>query len=388
MSPWPEPERVARAALTAVVEPGTVALARQLLDDGALPVLERLRSGRGSRELDPDGRLQRLLRGVDGAQLLERGAEAEARFLCPGDPGWPAAFDDLVLSMDLGQRPVPPPVGLWVRGPADPDALLPRSVAVVGARAATEYGTRVASELGADLVSAGWTVVSGAAYGIDAAAHRGALAVGGPTVAVLACGVDIPYPRTHGALLDRIADEGLVLSELPPGATPRRAAFLKRNRLIAAMTRGVVVVEAALRSGALNTAGWAGDLGRDVLAVPGPVTSALSAGCHKLVRDGAAQLVTSAAEIIDLLGELVVDAAPEPRGPDRPLDHLEPAARDVYEAMPARDAVTVDRICRDTGFSVPACTAALGELASAGLAERDPDGGWRVIRPRTPRAGA
>jgi DNA processing protein len=207
-------DREARAALTALVEPGTgVRVVRRVLAEGAGSVLGALRNGDAG--LDPDGRLLRLASTVDGAATLERGAAAGARFICPGDPDWPAGLDGLELTLDAAPRAVPPPLGLWVRGEPDLAEVSRRSVAVVGSRAATEYGVRVAADVAADLAAAGWTVVSGAAYGIDAAAHRGALAVGGTTVAILACGVDVAYPRGNAGLLHRIAGEGLLVSELP-----------------------------------------------------------------------------------------------------------------------------------------------------------------------------
>ena len=370
-------ERVARACLSALVEPGTgSAIVAAVRRRGPVVVLDGLRSG--DRSLDPEARIERRAETVDGADLLRRADEAGTRFLCPGDPEWPTGLETLDLAQDAGLKAAgPPPIGLWVRGEPDLAAATGRSVAVVGARAATEYGVRVAADLAADLATAGWTVVSGAAYGIDAAAHRGALAVGGTTVAVLACGVDVVYPRGHTALLHRVAGEGLIVSELPPGSTPTRSRFLARNRLIAAMTGGTVVVEAALRSGALNTAGWASEQGRAVLAVPGPVTSAMSAGCHDVVRRGAATLVTDAAEIADMVGELGSDAVAERRGPPRLWDDLAPVTRDVLEAMPARGAATVDELCRSTGLAAGPCIAALGELTLAGLVDVA-EQGWRL----------
>lgn len=370
-------ERVARAWLSALVEPGTgSAIVAAVRRRGPVVVLDGLRSG--DRSLDPEARIERRAEAVDGADLLRRAEEAEMRFLCPGDPEWPTGLGTLDLAQDAGLKAAgPPPIGLWVRGEPDLAAATGRSVAVVGARAATEYGVRVAADLAADLAAAGWTVVSGAAYGIDAAAHRGALATGGITVAVLACGVDVVYPRGHTALLHRVAGEGLIVSELPPGSTPTRSRFLARNRLIAAMTGGTVVVEAALRSGALNTAGWASEQGRAVLAVPGPVTSAMSAGCHDLVRRGAATLVTDAAEIVDMVGELGSDAVAERRGRPRLWDDLAPVTRDVLEAMPARGAATVDELCRSTGLAAGPCIAALGELTLAGLVDVAAQG-WRL----------
>jgi DNA processing protein len=370
-------ERVARACLSALVEPGTgSAIVAAVRRRGPVVVLDGLRSG--DRSLDPEARIERRAEAVDGADLLRRAGEAGTRFLCPGDPQWPAGLETLDLAQDAGLEAAgPPPIGLWVRGEPDLAVATGRSVAVVGARAATEYGVRVAADLAADLATAGWTVVSGAAYGIDAAAHRGALAVGGVTVAVLACGVDVVYPRGHAALLHRVGGEGLIVSELAPGSTPTRSRFLARNRLIAAMTGGTVVVEAALRSGALNTAGWASEQGRAVVAVPGPVTSAMSAGCHDLVRRGAATLVTDAAEVVDMVGEIGSDAVAERRGAPRPWDDLAPVTRDVLEAIPARGTVTVDELCHGTGLAAGACIAALGELTLAGLVDAGPQG-WSL----------
>jgi DNA processing protein len=373
-------ERAARAELSVLVEPGTLAaeqVAREVLAAGPAAALSAIRAG--SDPLDPDRRMFRRTLDVDGGAVLRRGVAVGARFCCPGDTEWPVGLDTLEVTLDSSSRYGPPPLGLWLRGDTDLAAATDRSVAVVGSRAATEYGMRVAGDLGADLAAAGWTVVSGAAYGIDAAAHRGALAVGGITVAVLACGVDTAYPTGHGGLLHQVAEAGIVVSELPPGSRPSRPRFLARNRLIAAMTRGTVVVEAAVRSGALNTAGWALDIGREILAVPGPVTSAMSAGCHDLVRKGAASLVTDAREVIDIVGDLGTDAAGETCGEPRPWDNLAPTTRDVLEALPARNAVSVDHICRDTGLDASACIAALAELSIGGLVSSGPDG-WRLAR--------
>jgi DNA processing protein len=185
-----------------------------------------------------------------------------------------------------------------VRGTTDLAACCEKSLAVVGARAATAYGTHTATEIAADLAGRGWVIVSGGAYGIDAAAHHGALAAGGLTIAVLACGPDIPYPREHRGLLADIAARGAIISEYPPGRRPSRVSFLARNRLIAAVACGTVVVEAAARSGTMTAARHASDLGRPLMAIPGPVTSVLSAGCHALIRERKAACVTSAADII------------------------------------------------------------------------------------------
>src|SRR6185437_911026 len=175
------------------------------------------------------------------------------RIVCPGDPEWPAQLSDLGDAQ---------PYALWLRGSADLRFNCLRSVAIVGSRAATAYGSYVASEFAASVAARGWAVISGGAYGVDAAAHRGALAADGVTVAVLACGVDVPYPAGHADLLDAIAAQGLIASEWPPGRTATRLRFLVRNRVIAALAAGTVVVEAGQRSGALNSARHARDLGR------------------------------------------------------------------------------------------------------------------------------
>ena len=296
------------------------------------------------------------------------GVPAGVRLVCPGDEEWPPQLSDLC---DVS------PLALWVRGGDLRSAGL-RSLAVVGARACTPYGEHVAAELAAVVAERGWTVVSGAAYGIDAAAHRGALAVQGRTVAVLACGVDVAYPRGHAALLQRVLDEGgTVVSELAPGERVTRTRFLERNRLIAALTRGTVVVEAAPRSGARSTAGHARGLGRYVMAVPGPVTSAASAGCHEEIRTSNASLVANGEHVLDLVGELGVDTAEPARGAERAHDALAPDALRVLEALPARRSLGVETIVLRAGLSVPTVLAALTELAAAGLA-RQTNSGWRL----------
>ena len=229
---------------------------------------------------------------ADPERDLERAGGLGIRFVVPGDDEWPVALDDLARAPHLHERGGVP-LGLWCRGPLRLAEVVEQAVAVVGSRSATSYGGSVAGEIAGALARESWTVVSGAAFGIDQAAHRGALASRGPTVAVLACGADRAYPSAHRSLIDYIADVGLVVSEAAPGCAPTRIRFLARNRVIAALARGTVVVEAAVRSGALNTASWAAGLGRAVMGVPGPVTSAPSAGVHQLIRARDAVLVTS-----------------------------------------------------------------------------------------------
>lgn len=209
---------------------------------------------------------------------------SEVRIITPADAEWPAGLHSLNENM---------PAMLWAVG--KPLVNSP-SIAIVGARAATSYGEHITHEMTADLVGSGVTIISGAAYGIDGAAHRAALTAGGTTIAYLAGGVDRPYPLGHSDLINRIKENGTVLSEVAPGEAPTKYRFLARNRLIAAHAQGMVVVEAGWRSGSINAAGHARHLHRPLMAVPGPVTSAASAGCHRLIQEGAS-LVTSADDV-------------------------------------------------------------------------------------------
>ncbi|WP_326636796.1 DNA-processing protein DprA [Streptosporangium sp. NBC_01755] len=308
------------------------------------------------------------LRTADPERDLAEGERIGARLVIPGDAEWPSQLDDLG-----GSRPH----GLWLRGDADLRFSCLRSVAVVGSRAATPYGAHVAAELGAGLSERGWGVVSGGAYGIDGAAHRGALACEAPTVVVLACGADVAYPSAHQQLFAAVREQGVLVSECPMGAHPTRPRFLIRNRLIAALSRSTVVVEAAVRSGALNTAGHAIALNRHLAAVPGPVTSEASAGCHRLIRQGRAVCVTGAEEVIELAGTMGADLAPEARGPVLPRDRLDPETRKVVEAMPTRIGVGPATIAVAAGVDLETVLSCLGGLAAAGYVERV-SRGWRL----------
>lgn len=358
-------ERMARAALTRILEPGDERNGRWLRRFGAGRLLALLMSDEEPYDTLP-GITARGLAGLRAraadvvpGRRLDAAREAGSRFLVPGDAQWPTQLDDLGDAR---------PIGLWVRGGFDLRRWALRSVALVGARACTPYGAHMAATLAAGLAELGWVVVSGAAFGVDGAAHRGALAAGGATVAVLACGVDTVYPRGHTELIGRIARQGLLVSELPPGAHPTASRFVLRNRVIAALTRGTVVVEAEYRSGSLVTARAAQRLGRFVMGVPGPATSGLSAGVHELLR-GEGVLVTDAAEVVELVGDMGA-LAPERRGPALPRDVLEPGGRQVLEALPGRGAATVREVARAAGVPEDEALGRLYELQSLGFAER------------------
>ncbi|MGB8650921.1 MAG: DNA-processing protein DprA [Mycobacteriales bacterium] len=380
MSPVGDEERLARLALARLVEPGSRAVHQALQEAPATAVLARLRAGDrldGLGQLALDGIAGRLA-GYRPERDLQRLLDDGGRVLCPGDDEWPERLDWPVDALGGDVKDMAPPWVLFVRGPHDLGAVARSAVAVVGARAATAYGTHVAGELAFALAEAGVAVVSGGAYGVDGAAHRKALAAqGAPTVAVLACGVDVAYPRGHDRLLAQVAAEGLLVSEVPPGSAPTRVRFLVRNRVIAALTAGTVVVEAAARSGSLSTAGRAAELGRTVMAVPGPVTSALSTGCHHLLRSGKAVCVTGAADVLELVGAAGEHLAPLVKGPTSPRDGLDDTVRRVLDAVPVRSPVGVARIARTAGVSALVVQQVLPPLLVAGLVEQR-DGAWRL----------
>lgn len=369
-------ERVARVALNAISEPGDPRMARLVDQLGAVEVHERLSSDTDLAGLRSE--LAERLTALDPEAVLADAQRRGIRFLVPGDPEWPRGVDDLASVEPLNGLSGAP-LGLWVTGPLDLAQACARSVAVVGSRSATTYGTGVASDLAAGLAGRSVTVVSGAAFGIDQAAHRGALGAPGPTVAVLACGVDRAYPAAHRSLLDYVGEVGAVVSELRPGCAPTRVRFLSRNRLIAAMTSGTVVVEAAVRSGALNTANWAGRLNRVVMGVPGPVTSAPSEGVHELVRTGAAGLVTRTEHVLELLAPAGGDLVPPLRGAVSPRDLLDPVERRVLEAVPLLNPAPTVAIARTAGLASTTVLDVLVRLADLGWVS-GAGGRWRLER--------
>lgn len=367
-------ERVARAALSRLSEPGDVRLAGLVGSLGAERVYELLREEQDIAGVYSD--VAARLRGLDPEAELARAGAQGIRFVCPGDREWPTALDDLDAAEPL-QRQGGRPLGLWVKGAVRLDEICSRVVAVVGSRSATTYGAGVAADIASGVGEQGFAVVSGAAFGIDNAAHRGALAAKGATVAILACGVDRAYPAAHRELLDYITEVGVVVSELPPGCAPTRYRFLARNRLIAAVASGTVVVEAAVRSGALNTANWTTRLHRVLMGVPGPVTSAPSAGVHELIRGRDAMLVTNATDVLELLAPVGSLMAAEPREPERPRDRLSEQDIRVLDAVPVHQAASAGSISRAAGLGEPHVTGALRRLASAGFVEAD-GSRWRL----------
>jgi DNA processing protein len=365
-----------------VAEPPCAELAALVHAVGPVEAADRVRRGLVDHALAQHTESRRAIDCA--ADDLEMLARRGGRLITPDDDEWPslalAAFDGAAVRAKSR-----PPLVLWALGPARLDETAERAAAVVGTRASTAYGEQVAADLAAGLAERDVAVVSGGAYGIDGAAHRAALAADGITVAVLAGGLDVPYPTGHSALLHRIGQHGLLLTEYPPGIRPARHRFLTRNRLVAAVAGAAVVVEAGLRSGAANTAAWARALGRVVAAVPGPVTSSASAGCHALLRNGA-ELVTRADDIVELVGRIGELAPEEPR-PTTALDGLTGSERQVYEALPGRGTATIDEIAVASGLVPEQVLGPLAILEVTGLAERH-DGRWRIVRVRAGHAAA
>jgi len=346
-----------------------------LWEAGGLRDVSRPREARGGRErrdipgLDPALKRwgARIGQAPTTAQLAEWFQDG-LRLICPGDPEWPTQLDA------LGDAS---PVALWLRGSADLRFACLQSISIVGARAASAYGSHVGTEMAAALAERGWAVVSGGAFGIDSCAHRGALAADGVTVAVLASGLDYGYPKGHFELFEAIAAQGVLVSEMPPDRRPTRPGFLVRNRVIAALSRGTVVVEAALRSGTFSTAARARDLCRPLMAVPGPVTSAMSAGCHEIIREWGAVLVTGARDVLEHVAPVGEELGGARRGPAVPRDDLDPVTRAVLEAVPSRAGSGPASIAVSAGVDLDTAIRCLGSLAAAGFIERS-EKGWRA----------
>lgn len=372
-----EATRRAWAYVSRVAEPPNPLLADLVDSEGVVAAAERIRRRKvNAKLLRATEARHELDCATDDLDVLDR---MGGRLLTADDDEWPYLAFTAFRSADHTKRPnALPPLALWVHGPSRLCDVVDRSAAIVGTRAATAYGEYVTADLAAGLVERGVSVVSGGAYGIDGAAHRATLASEGETVAVLAAGLDVPYPAGHSALLHRIGKHGLVVSEYPPGTRPTRRQFLTRNRLVAALGRATVVVEAGVRSGAANTAGWAEALGRTVCAVPGPITSSSSVGCHVLIREERAILITRAAEIVELVG-LVGELAPDRGRPACEVDELSVEELIVYEALPGRGGRSVDEIAVTAGMPATEVLGPLTMLNVRGLAIQE-EGCWKLAK--------
>jgi DNA processing protein len=364
------------AYLSRVAEPPCAGLADLVADVGPVEAAERIKRADVSDDL---ARRTQARRNIDQASDdLDMAVRLGARLVTPGDAEWPTLAFAAFAGVDTRLHPNGiAPLALWVIGDVSLDDVAHRAAAIVGTRAATNYGEHVTAEIAVGLCERDVAVVSGGAYGIDGAAHRAALSVDGVTAAVLAGGIDVPYPAGHAALLRRVGTQGALVSEYPPGVRPARHRFLVRNRLVAALSGATVVVEAGLRSGAANTAAWTRALGRAVCAVPGPVTSSASSGCHALIRAGA-ELVTRADDVIEIVGR-AGELADEPHHPVSPLDGLSDGEKRVYEALPGRGARSAVELAVESGVPIAQLQGELAMLELAGLAVQH-EGRWRLAK--------
>lgn len=397
---------LARAFLSRVAEPASLPIWRAVRRDGPVAAAAELRAGRIGDRTSEAMRLR--ARHAVPEQDLEVAERHGIRLVVPESDDWPhyamsaleaaalrcvaqyrrAATPDATKTVhENAARADPiPPLALWVRGATELSPLAIRSVAIVGSRAATEYGHGVATDLAARLAERGFVIVSGGALGIDSAAHRGALTVGGQTVLVSAGGLDRSYPPGNEQLFDRVAGCGLLISESPPGAAPQRRRFLTRNRLIATFATGTIVVEAAARSGALNTAGHCRTLGKPLMAVPGPITSPMSVGCHQLLASEhhPAALIGRVDDVIALIGsssELPPTESPPADDLADRLSAMAPIERQVYDGFPARGWTDPDAIAIAAGLAPLSVMRALPSLELAGLIEASAHG-YRIVRSR------
>jgi len=279
-----------RLALFANIEPAAPFWAREVAEKGVDVVFDRLISGR--YDTVRYGQLITKVKDFDSAQALDSISQCSALFLTPEDENWPVRVNELQS----------PPFALIVKG--DISILNNPSLAIVGTRNPTPYGVRLAGDFAAGFVDREWDIISGGAYGIDTAAHRGALVAEGRTIAVIASGIDVQYPAGNARLFEEICEHGAIITEVMPGVVAMPHRFLTRNRLIAALSLSTLVVEAAFRSGSLRTARDAAELMRPVMAIPGPITSPSSEGCHRLIGERAAELVTSVADAMELISAL------------------------------------------------------------------------------------
>ena len=279
-----------RLALFACIEPGIAFWGREIAERGASATYDRLLDG--GYDTIKYGHLIEKISSFNCDESLAAIANADGTFITPESGEWLKSVDDLAV----------PPIALIVKG--DCTILSERSLAIVGTRNPTPYGIRIAGDFAAGFVDRDWQIISGGAYGVDTAAHRGALVAEGRTIAVIASGIDIQYPAGNSRLFDEICENGAIVSEVMPGVIAMPHRFLTRNRLIAAISVSTLVVEAAFRSGSLRTARDAAELMKPVMAIPGPINSPSSEGCHRLIGERAAELVTSVADAVELISAL------------------------------------------------------------------------------------
>ena len=371
-------ERQARLALSLIAEPGDPRL-RDLLLQHEPGRIVAAACGDAVALGVPAGWRERAHDVTSAMESVTARAKANGlRWLCPGDPGWPSSLSDLDHVEPL-HGATGAPVGLWIRGSGDLAKLSEQGVAIVGARECTTYGAESASDLAADCADAGFTIISGAAFGVDGCAHRGALVMNKPTVAVLACGADVDYPVAHSALIAEVAEAGLVVSEQAPGSRPQKGRFLSRNRIIAALSQGTVVIEAAVRSGSLNTLNWADQLGRTTMALPGPVTSRQSTGTHDAIRAGKAVLVTNGKNVLEELRGLGAEASGPQAVPLTEFDQLPPAARKTLDGLDWNRGQTLSEIASGARLTARDVLTSLDMLERRGLVGRL-GAGWILAR--------
>ena len=283
-------ERAQRLALFSAIEGGAAFWSREISERGTQAVYERIRSN-GYDSIKHAAIVEKV-KSFESPAAFQAIEKNESRFIIPGDSEWPLRLDELEC----------PPIGIIVKG--NLEILSNPSLAIVGTRNPTPYGTRIAGDFAAGFVDREWDIVSGGAYGIDSAAHRGALVAEGRTIAVIASGIDLQYPSGNTRLFEEICENGAIVTEVMPGVPALPHRFLTRNRIIAALSQATLVVEAAFRSGSLRTARDAAELMRPVMAIPGPINSPSSEGCHRLIGERAAELVTSVADAIELISAL------------------------------------------------------------------------------------
>ncbi|HUW78867.1 MAG TPA: DNA-processing protein DprA [Candidatus Nanopelagicaceae bacterium] len=366
----PDTDRIARLQLMSVIEGGSGFWTKEIEKHNSAEVLARIKAG--DYLMHSPSATRRSL-STNPEQVTDLITRAGVRVVIPGDSEWPTQLNDLEA----------PPLGLCLSGEGDLRSIALCSLAIVGARAASDYGARLASEMALQLGERGWNVISGAAYGIDAAAHRGSLASGAQTVAVLASGVDQLYPAGHEKLFAAIRANGVLVSEVLPGVTPTRGRFLVRNRIIAALTRGTLVVEAALRSGSLRTAADALTMNRPVMAMPGPVSSPTSAGCHRLVMDRKAELVTDLEDVLIHIGPLLISNSNGSGLASAKFisarDDLVDGEQDLLEMFPSRVPISVEKLANLCDLTPNRILALLGLLATKGFIERN-GAGWILTK--------